>query len=285
VARGAPAAGVDPADRIGPTPGKEAAAVIKSVSTSLLHAFTLGLTLLVALEASALTLTSSGNERGTFNSSLFKDLPFFGPGTWKAPEGTYFVRGLGDDGAFSGGTPTSYEVQRSYHIFDLSSLGPGQVITGATLFITHPSNSYSSPDPTETVRFFDVSTPLDDLRLPDESQPNSALDAIFDDLGSGSVYGEFVASAASNGTIESITLNAAALADLNAAIGGEWALGAALVTIAQTSPLGVEEQVFKGSETLPGVATTLNLTVIPEPGTSLLVGIGLMALARRRAGR
>ncbi|MEM9176174.1 MAG: hypothetical protein AAGC67_13180, partial [Myxococcota bacterium] len=251
-------------------------------SSSRSKAFALGLlaSLFAAAPALALTIDSIGNDRGTFNSSLFKDAPLVGPGTWKSVTGTYFVRGLGD-GGFFGGAPMANEVQRNYHIFDLSSVAPGQTILSAELRLTHPTGSYvsSNGDPTELVRFFDISTSTSDLRSPDETQPNSVLDAIFDDLGSGSVYGEFLASPSSDGTVESITLTADAIADLNAAIGGEWAIGGALQTIDEAVPFGAEEQVFKRSETIPDIPSQLVLTFVPEPGTALLLGLGLAGLA------
>jgi len=223
--------------------------------------------------AGTILSTALGNDRGTFNSSAFKDFPLFGPGTWKAPEGTYFVRGLGS------GDANPNEAQRSYHIFGIPDLAPGQSIGAATLRLTHPTGSFSSPNPQETVSFFEVATDVSILRNPDESQPNSVLDAIFDDLGSGTEFATFIATPSSDGSVEEILLNAAALTALNASLGEEWAVGAALTSIGETG-FGVEEQVFKRSETIPDVASELVLTIVPEPSTALLFSLGLIGLSR-----
>lgn len=238
-----------------------------------------------AAHAATVTVDAVGNDRGAFNSSGFVQM--FST-DWKTPEGIFWVRSLGNGSA--------NEVTRLYHIFDIPALTAGQVIESATLLIPHSNRSYASTngsagagDPTETVALFDVSTSADTLRNPDESQGISVLDAIFGDLGSGTTYGSFVASAASNGTTEMITLNADAIAALNAAAGGEWAVGGALQS-ANLTVFGAEEQVFKGSEDSPYPFTTasqLELTVVPLPPAlalfaSALVGLGLFGGRARR---
>jgi hypothetical protein len=208
-----------------------------------------------AAQADTVTLETSypvddHTDRGAFNWSGAIDIGILSG--WKAAPGIISVRAFGEGGVYSGGTPASYEVQRMYHIFDLSGVAPG-TITAATLKIPHSTRSFVSyvpggtGDPSETAAFFDVSTSPDVLRDPDESQGYTLLDAIWDDLGTGVEYGSFVATPASNGTIEEITLNAAAIASLNAAAGGEWAIGASIQSNSHTV-FGSEEQIFKGSE-------------------------------------
>ncbi|MEM7255039.1 MAG: VPLPA-CTERM sorting domain-containing protein [Pseudomonadota bacterium] len=239
-------------------------------------------------------------DRGSFFASAFVNSPFGpGAGNWKSPDGVFTVRSFGD-GGFGGGTPSTAEVSRMYHIFDIPSLDPGKTITSAVLKIPHGSRSYASTvpggagDPTETVAFFDVSTAPEVLRNPDTSQADAVLDAIFDDLGTGASYGGFVASASSNNTTESIVLTPDAVAALNAALGGTWAIGGKITSNTQTA-FGAEEQVFKGSEDgrdnppngYPFFAQSeLELTVVPVPPAVLLFAsaiAGLGVIRRRRA--
>lgn len=241
-----------------------------------LRAIALASLLLPALGATShaveIVRDAIGNERGTFNSSTWKDSGF-STGTWKGIEGTYSPRHFG---VGSGSLPA----QRSYHIFDLSGL-EGQTVQSASLLILHSDRSYSSPDASETVGYFEVTTPVADLLAPDETQSNAVLDALFADLGDGPLYGSFEATPASNGTLQEIVLNAAAIAAIQSALGGDWAIGGALTTADQTG-FGVEEQVFKGSEDLLGISSQLVLQVVPEPGTAMLLGLGLTLLAARR---
>jgi hypothetical protein len=121
---------------------------------------------------------------------------------------------------------------RNYATFALSGTTP--TIIGAELRLFNPTNAYSSPDPTETYTLFDVSatpTALDANRLAGDATGS----AIHADLGSGTVYGARVVSAADNNTTIAITLNAAAVAALNAAIGSTISFGGAITTIAGTA--------------------------------------------------
>ena len=66
---------------------------------------------------------------------------------------------------------------------------------------------------------------------------------IFDDLGTGVGFGSQTFSAANNGQIVSVPLNAASLADLNAKRGGLVALGGALTSIVGSA----DQAVFDGA--------------------------------------
>src|SRR5262245_18157027 len=74
-----------------------------------------------------------------------------------------------------------------------------------------------------TVSFFDVSTPISDLQASWDSRPD-----IFNDLGSGTVFGVQVVRSAD--TVLSFPLNANAIAALNSAIGGKFAIGGAITS-------------------------------------------------------
>ena len=171
----------------------------------------------------------------------------------------------------------------NFFVFDLS--GITLPILSAQLRLFHPTNGYNSPDPSETYTLFDVSTPIPTLVA-----GGTGLTGVFADLGSGVSYGSGVFSAADVNSIVPIGLNAAALADLNGAAGGLFALGGAVTSLRPNPgpfPTPVTESVF-------GSASAANprhlvLTLIPEPGTLALLGSGTLILLgcgwrrRRRA--
>ena len=59
----------------------------------------------------------------------------------------------------------------------------------------------------------------------------SGLTGIFDDLGGGTGFGQVDMTVADNGTVVSIPLNESAEAAINAAAGGLWAVGGAVMTL------------------------------------------------------
>src|SRR5687768_4812961 len=108
---------------------------------------------------------------------------------------------------------------RSFFVFDLT--GVSAPITAATLNLWNPNTNphpcclgYRSPSATETFNLFDVSTSVSTV-----TGGGAGLTNIFDDLGTGTLFGTHVASAADNGKVISIALNAAALAALNSSLG------------------------------------------------------------------
>ena len=107
---------------------------------------------------------------------------------------------------------------------------------------------------------------------------------IFNDLGSGTLLGERIVSAADNGSTISIALNSDGLAALNAARGGLLAIGGALTSLG----LSDDEYVFGFSESLGNPelrALQFRTAVAPEPAMFSLLGLGLLVAVRRRAGR
>ncbi len=174
--------------------------------------------------------------------------------------------------------PVGARVFRNFFVFNLAGYTDPNPIGAAELRLFNPPNGYTSPNPTETYSLFDVTTPIPTLVA-----TNTGRTDIFADLGSGLSYGSRVVSAADNNRIVSVTLNAAAVAALNANRGGLFALGGALTTL---GPPG-NEFVF-GSSGLSIDVRQLVLTPVPEPATLMLLGTGVPVLLgyawrRRRA--
>ena len=152
------------------------------------------------------------------------------------PTNTNYIAGLCSDC----GGPT----YRNFFTFNI----PTAVITTATLSLN--TFIYDSTNPFETYTLFDITTNLNTLL------GGTGGVGAYNDLGSGTVYGTRNYVAGDANLFRSITLNAAAIAALQSASGGTFALGGAL-----DSP-----------------QTT------PEPTTLTLLGISLVALVavRRR---
>jgi hypothetical protein len=168
---------------------------------------------------------------------------------------------------------------RSFFAFDLSSVNG--TITSATMRLFNPFVSqfqpgYSSPDPAETLNIYDVSTPAAEIIA------GAGRAAGFADLGSGTLYGTRVMSAADNGTVVEIVLNNAALTGLNSS-DGLFVLGGAL------GSLGTGDQFVFGHSMaafVPDHTRQLVLDVaspeIPEPSTIGLAAAGLLLLITLR---
>jgi PKD domain/RTX calcium-binding nonapeptide repeat (4 copies) len=126
------------------------------------------------------------------------------------------------------GQNTPSQLARDYFVFNLA--GVSQTITGAQVRLTNPAGGYVSPDPTETYAVFDVSTPLGALQASGSGQLG-----IYNDLGTGTNFATRTFSAADNGQLVAIPLNASGVAALDAARGGSVAVGGALTSIAGTA--------------------------------------------------
>src|SRR4051812_30339192 len=177
---------------------------------------------------------------------------------------------------FTGWLPNGGDdIHRSYFVFQRPALGPTNMVIGAELRLQNPADGYHSADQTETIQFVDVLTPLPQLLT-----TVTPVRSIFDDLGSGVVYGSKVVSAADNGQIVSITLNSDAINAINSvALGEYFSLGAHMPT-AKLTP-GQYEYVFGLTD-----ATNIRqlvLTTVPEPSiTAWLIGVMALVKLRRR---
>lgn len=175
-------------------------------------------------------------------------------GWWSATESNsdindnYFVGRARD-------TIVSNAILRNFFTFDLSSLN--EEVVSATLRLQRYDGR---GNPTQTLGFFDVSTPAATLN---NNEGTSA--AIFDDLGTGKSYGTFDVSTRGNSSgILSFTLNSAAIADINAAAGGFFSIGGALNAESLSSP---GDQYLFGNSSGGGVQQLV--INVPEPSSVL----------------
>ena len=169
-----------------------------------------------------------------------------------------------------------YDTYRNFFVFNLASVT--QPIASAKLALSVPSQlegaGYYSSDPSEDYELYDVTTPITTL-------VGFGGVAAYNDLGSGVVYGSRTMTSADIGTVVEITLNASAIAALDAAT-GLIALGGSITTLDDFP--GNYEFAF-GISANPTNIRELRLTLVPEPSTPLLLGIGAISLVGSRKRR
>lgn len=158
-------------------------------------------------------------------------------------QGRYNIDGnhTPSDGSYSAGANGGGD-DRNFFAFDLA--GAFEVVSAT---FTLNTAGYSSGDGAELWRMFDVSTDVTSLVA-----GGNGLTATHDDLGSGTTFGDILLTEATQNSFVTVTLNLNGITALNAAIGGLFAIGGAVVSLGG-SP---DEQVFLGSG---GTAITLQL--------------------------
>lgn len=160
---------------------------------------------------------------------------------------------------------------RGFLIFNLSNL---TTPVAAAEFRTIQGVAFT-PD-TETVNIFDVTA------SPAELQSTTSNVSVYDDLGTGQMYGSLVgfADGADFSSIYSTQLGPAAVAAINANLGGYFAVGLALDSI--DTATNQEEIVFQSTSSSP----ILRVTLIPEPELlSIILGgsFGLLLICGHRS--
>ena len=184
----------------------------------------------------------------------------------------------------TGGTPSlgstniiEDSTRNNYFAFDLSGLSG--TVTAAKLTIFGPNGLFlfnSTTPATVTYSIYDVTTDIGALT------GHTAGAAAFTDLGSGLVYGS-TSFAATTGSSPQLVIDlSGGLNDINAALGGLFALGG-------DSSL-VSNQGFLWSSSFLGPAAQLTLETTPLPAAlplfaTVLGGGGLVAWRRRRLRR
>ncbi len=170
---------------------------------------------------------------------------------------------------------TSSREYRSYYLFDISSFA-GETVETAKLIFRGGNGNFVSNGTSTTATIYDVSQSSIPMLDNATSGPSG-----FADLGSGSSYGTITASGSTTSFSMpelSVELNAAGIADLNAAItsgADSFGFGAAV-----TSSTGTRAILWSSSSGLSAASLEIEVApeVVPLPASVLMLGAGIAGL-------
>jgi hypothetical protein len=182
----------------------------------------------------------------------------------------------GQQGSYRGNPAVFYH---NYFVFDLSGI-TGKV-TAATFHITDGGYLTFPSEPSETLGLFDVDS--SNISALVNQNTNSDTTA-YNDLGGGQQYGSGVFTSANLNQDVTITLDAAALANLNAAIGEQFAIGGAVTTLG-TDPSSTAELFAYSGANSTHPYLELTLASVPLPTSIYSAAILLLGLEIHRRAR
>ena len=162
---------------------------------------------------------------------------------------------------------------RNFFVFDLSSVNQPVASAKLALLVPGTTPGFASNDGKEAYELHDVTTPIASL------VGGTGGVAAHSDLGSGVVYGIRSMSATDMGNVIEITMNPSAIAAMNSNH-GLFAIGGSI-----TSLDGVANNEYAFGFTGSQSVSELRLTLVPEPSTLLLLGIGAISLLGYRKAK
>ncbi len=189
-----------------------------------------------------------------------------------------------DEGESTGTNPGyfagSYDQYRNFFSFDLGSFDfSDKTITAATLEVTRFHSTESFP---KQYSLFDVSTPVAELNA-----GGSGRTDIFQDLGTGTLYGTYEVLAADSTELLVMSLDSDALNDLQYASGDYFSVGGRVASSEGYLFGGAFSGIPKGGGTQrltieyePGSPTSEDLSVpsVPEPSSLAIFSVGASLL-------